>query len=144
MFETEFRVRYYETDAMGVVHHSNYLRWFEWARTEYLRAIGAPYRDMEAAGLVAVVVAATCKYHKPAHYDDLIRVRVALGTRTAVRFELKYEVWRGEQRLSTGSTMHAFLRDGRPLSLARDLPALDALFKAQPPAADTPAERGKK
>lgn len=129
MFETQFRVRYYETDAMGIVHHSNYLRWFEHARTEYLRAIGTPYRALEESGLAAVVVEAHCKYIQPARYDDLVSVRVRMGAYTAVRVELVYEVTCGNVTLCTGSTRHAFLRDGRPVSPARSLPDLHKVFE---------------
>ncbi len=129
MFETEFRVRYYETDAMGIVHHSNYLRWFEHARTEYLREIGTPYRALEESGLAAVVVEAHCKYIRPARYDDLVTVRVWMGAYTAIRVELIYEVLCGDVMLCTGFTRHAFLRNGRPVSPARSLPDLHDAFE---------------
>ena len=129
MFETQFRVRYYETDAMGIVHHSNYLRWFEHARTEYLREIGTPYRALENSGLAAVVVEAHCKYIRPARYDDLVTVRVCMGAYTAIRVELVYEVLCGDVTLCTGSTRHAFLRDGRPVSPARSVPDLHEAFE---------------
>ncbi|MBP7402754.1 MAG: acyl-CoA thioesterase [Clostridia bacterium] len=124
MFQTEFRVRYYETDAMGIVHHSNYLRWFELARTEYLREIGTPYRALEESGLLAVVLEAHCKYLRPARYDDRVTVRVRLGAYTPVRIELVYEVLRDGESLCSGWTRHAFLRDGKPVAPARSAPEL--------------------
>lgn len=76
--EIELRVRYDEVDAMGFVHHSNYLRYFEIGRTELLRASGGCYRDMEAAGQWVVVVHVDCRYRKPARYDYVITVRTRI------------------------------------------------------------------
>ena len=70
-----FRVRYYETDMMGITHHSNYLRWFEVARTEYLREAGMPYRSLEDMGLDCPVIGVRCRYLHPSRYDDLITVQ---------------------------------------------------------------------
>lgn len=75
--ETEIRVRYAETDAMGVVHHAAYLVWFELGRTEYTRAAGLPYREVESGGIRLVVVEATARFHRPARYDDVVLVRTA-------------------------------------------------------------------
>ena len=128
MFETEFRVRYYETDAMGIVHHSNYLRWFELARTEYLRDIGTPYRDMEESGIASPVLEAHCRYIHPARYDDRITVKVRMTDYTAVRVELTYEVYREGEMISEGWTRHAFVRNGRPIAPSRSAPELHAAF----------------
>src|SRR5437588_12839539 len=76
--ELEFRVRYPETDPGGYVHHAHYFTYFEMGRTELLRASGRTYRDMEAAGLYVVVVRAECRYHRPARYDDLLRLRTPI------------------------------------------------------------------
>lgn len=70
-----FRVRYYETDTMGITHHSNYLRWFEVARTEYLRAAGMAYRSLEDMGLGCPLTSASCRYLKSSRYDDLVTVQ---------------------------------------------------------------------
>ncbi len=129
MFETEFRVRYYETDAMGIVHHSNYLRWFELARTEYLRDIGTPYRDLEESGIASPVLEAHCRYIQPARYDDRITVRVRMTGYTAVRVELSYDILRDGLLLCNGWTRHAFLRGGRPISPARSAPELHQAFE---------------
>jgi acyl-CoA thioester hydrolase len=104
MFETDFRVRYYETDAMGIVHHSNYLRWFELARTEYLRAIGAPYRAMEESGISSPVLEIHCRYLQPSRYDDQITVRVKITDYTAVRIQISYEVFCEGRMISEGWT----------------------------------------
>src|SRR5690349_7363458 len=76
--EIELRVRYPETDPGGYVHHAHYFTYFEIGRTELLRASGLTYRDMEAAGLYVVVVRVQCRYHRPARYDDLLRLRTTI------------------------------------------------------------------
>ncbi|MGD8727384.1 MAG: thioesterase family protein [Gemmatimonadales bacterium] len=70
----EFRVRYAETDQGGIAHHSNYLVWYEQARTDHLRRVGISYRDMEASGVLMVVVDARLRFRQPAYYDDMVRV----------------------------------------------------------------------
>lgn len=83
------RVRYGETDQMGVVYHARYLEYFETARTELLRAAGLAYAEMERRGIFLVVTEAACRYRSPAHYDDILRIRArvaALG-KASVRFE---------------------------------------------------------
>ncbi len=103
------RVRYPETDQMGVVHHSHYLVWFEIGRTELLRARGCPYADLEREGVRMPVVEASCRYHSPARYDDELEVGATLVDvgRATARFE--YTIRRiGDGRvLATGSTRHA-------------------------------------
>lgn len=77
-FETKIRVRYAETDQMGVVYHSNYFQYFEVARAECIRDLGFTYADMEKSGIIMPVVEAQCKYLRPALYDDLLTVQVTL------------------------------------------------------------------
>jgi acyl-CoA thioester hydrolase len=129
MFETSFRVRYYETDAMGIVHHSNYLRWFELARTEYLRDIGTPYRAMEESGISSPVLEIHCRYLQPSRYDDRITARVRLTGYTAVRIELSYEIYCDNRLICDGWTRHAFLRGGRPISPARSARELHVVLE---------------
>lgn len=113
--EIEFRVRYVETDAMGVVHHSNYFAWFEMGRTEMLRASGGNYRQMEADGHLLVIYKAECKYSKPARYDDLIRLRTTLKRITAAKIEHEYHLYRGDELLAHAQTVLACVdRQGTP------------------------------
>ncbi len=117
MHRFAFRVRYADTDQMGVAYYSNYLVWFEVGRTEWLRARGTAYRDLEARGLFLPVVEACCRYFLPSRYDDVLHVatRVAKLGRSLVRFE--YRVLRDDGRLAArGHTEHCFLsREGRPV-----------------------------
>ncbi len=118
------RVRYAETDQMGVVHHAAYLPWLEVARTEYLRQRGLPYKTLEAKGINMPVLKVEVEYIKPALYDDLLSVSARLETASAVRFQFVYEVRRdqGETLLCRGRTFHAATgRDGRPKRVPAEL-----------------------
>ena len=90
--ETKIRVRYAETDRMGLLHHANYLVYFEQARTDLLRALGHTYRDLEDAGFFLVVTKVELRYKRPAHYDDELTVRTTVTRTTPVRLEHSYEV----------------------------------------------------
>jgi YbgC/YbaW family acyl-CoA thioester hydrolase len=89
------RVRYAETDQMGVAYYANYLVWFEVGRTEFLRSMGWSYRDMEAAGYVLPVIAASCAYHRPARYDDELEIRTRGALVSPIRLVFDYEILRG-------------------------------------------------
>ncbi len=112
--ETDIRVRYCETDPMGFLHHANYFTYFEIGRTELLRASGGNYRKMEEDGLFVVVVRAECRFHRPARYDDLLRLRTTIARVTAAKIEHRYELFRGEERLATGQVTLAIVdRQGK-------------------------------
>jgi acyl-CoA thioester hydrolase len=117
---TLVRVRYAETDQMGVVYYANYLVWFEVGRTELLRRLGWSYREMEAAGFSLPVIEAACTYHRPARYDDELEIRASGRLLSPVRMEFTYEVRRVADDLvaATGRTVHAALdNDGKPCRL---------------------------
>jgi len=103
------RVRYAETDAMGVAHHANYFVWFEAGRTEYTRAAGLPYREVEAGGVRLVVIEAHCHFHRPARYDDVVIVRTSLRDVSKATLTFAYDVVaKGDgARLADGYTVHA-------------------------------------
>jgi acyl-CoA thioester hydrolase len=114
------RVRYADTDQMGVVYHANYFVWFEVGRTDLLRAAGWTYREMEAEGLSLPVIEAHCDYKQPARYDDELDVRTTGELMSPVRVAFSYEVVRPAdgELLATGRTVHATLdRSGRPSRL---------------------------
>ena len=123
------RVRYAETDKMGVVYYANYFVWFEVARTDLLRTLGWSYREMELSGVSLPVIEAHCEYARPARYDDEIEIRTRATLLTPVRIRFDYELWRaGEDApLATGHTIHAAMDpSGRPCRLpqaVRDLVA---------------------
>lgn len=112
--EIQIRVRYAETDQMGLLHHANYLVYFEQARTELLRAGGRTYKDMEAEGFFLVVARLEVKYKLPAHYDDVLTIRTTVTRQSPVRIEHKYEVLRDGALLAEGfSTLACVDRAGK-------------------------------
>jgi acyl-CoA thioester hydrolase len=100
--EIQIRVRYQETDPMGLLHHANYFTYFEIGRTELLRASGGNYREMEEQGMFVVVVKAECRYRRPARYDDLLTLRTSVVRVTSARIEHEYEMLRGHEQLAVG------------------------------------------
>jgi len=112
--EITVRVRYQETDAMGVLHHANYFTYFEMGRTELLRANGLDYRQIEAGGLLMVVVHIECRYRRPARYDDVLRLRTLTHRVSAAKLEHRYTLWRDDELLAEGaSTLACVDREGR-------------------------------
>ena len=114
------RVRYAETDKMGVVYHSNYLIWFEIGRTDWLRETGCTYRDLEADGIQLPVIEAHCEYRQGARYDDEVEILTQAKKLSPVRVQFDYEAIRRADgaRLATGHTVHATVdRDGRPVRM---------------------------
>lgn len=109
-FETKIRVEYHHTDQMGIVHHSNYVKFFEVARTEWLRAIGLTYAEMERRGVMMPIVDVAVKYRNPAVYDELISVTAYVDELPMARMSFRYEV-RGEdgREIATGSTTLGFI-----------------------------------
>jgi len=116
--ETAIRVRYAETDRMGLLHHANYLVYFEQARTELLRSFGLSYRDLEDGGYLLVITKAEVRYRSPAFYDDLLAIRTTVAKTTAVRIDHAYEVRRDGTLIAEGTTTLACVdREGRPQAL---------------------------
>ena len=107
--EVQVRVRYQETDQMGVVYHGNYFAFFEIGRTEYLRSHGYTYREIEASGVFAVVVKAESLYHKAAKYDDLLTIKTTIKRITRVKIEYEHQVYRDTELLATGHITLAFV-----------------------------------
>ena len=116
--ETQLRVRYAETDQMGVVYHGNYAEYFEMGRVEWLRNLGLSYAFMEGNGIMLPVVSLTINYKKPARYDDLVTVRTILKKQESVRIEFDYEIYNETgELLTTGYSMLVFvdMKTGRPV-----------------------------
>lgn len=117
---TTVRVRYAETDVMGVAYHANYFVWFEVGRTDLLRTLGWSYREMEDAGVLLPVIEASCQYRRPARYDDELEIRTEGRVTSPVRMEFAYDVTVKGQTgsIAVGRTEHAALgRNGRPCRL---------------------------
>ena len=117
-YEFTVRVRYAETDQMGVVYHGNYAQYFEMGRVEWLRNLGISYKWMEENGVMLPVVSLQMNYKKPARYDDLLRVKTILKSQTSVKIEFDYEIYNEQNDLlTTGYSMLVFvdMKTGRPM-----------------------------
>lgn len=120
--EIKVRVRYAETDRMGLLHHANYFVYFEMGRTELLRERGLSYRDMEDAGHLLVIVDIGCKFKRPAYYDDLLTLRTSVGRVTHVKIVHEYHLFRDGILLAEGhSTLACVDREGKPQALPTTL-----------------------
>ena len=126
------RVQYYETDRMGIVHHSNYVRWMEEARLDFLSRIGFPYDAMEARGVISPVRAVRCQYKKSCTFGDTVAIEVSVKDYNGVVLTVAYDM-RNEagDLLCSAESEHVFLnREGRILRVARDLPDFHASLEA--------------
>ena len=126
------RVQYYETDRMGIVHHSNYVRWMEEARVDFLSRIGFPYDAMEARGVISPVRAVRCQYKKSCTFGDTVAIGVSVKDYNGVVLTVAYDM-RNEagDLLCSAESEHVFLnREGRILRVARDLPDFHAALEA--------------
>jgi acyl-CoA thioester hydrolase len=124
--EVTFRVRYFETDAMGIVHHASYITWFEEGRSAFTRAIGYPYSRMEREGISLAVAEVNARYHLPARYDDEVRVTAALSQIGSRGMTFAYEVRRvaDDALLVSGSTRHISVdREGKVALIPANLRA---------------------
>ena len=124
--ENSFRVRYVETDQMGIVYHSNYYVWFDMGRTEFMRSLGYDYSRLEDEGLILPILETHCIHKKSAKYDDLITVKTSLKELKGVRISFNYDVYNENGELiATGSTVQAFVnRAMHPINIKKIFPAV--------------------
>lgn len=119
------RVRYEETDQMGVAYHAKYLVWFEIGRTELMRSIGLPYIEFEKSKLFLPVLKAYCEYKHAARYDDELTIKTRLESLQNVRLTFNYDILREGKLIARGYTEHAFMNEsGRPVALKKFSPFL--------------------
>lgn len=109
--DTTVRVRYADTDKMGVVYNGNYLRYFEIGRTELLRHIGVPYAQLEDHGALLPLIEAHVEYLRPARYDDLLTIRTHYAVDRSPVLRLSYEILLGDDLIARGRTRHTFVQD---------------------------------
>ncbi|MBM3908092.1 MAG: acyl-CoA thioesterase [Gemmatimonadetes bacterium] len=124
---SDIRVRYGETDQMGVVYHANYLVWCEVGRTDFIRRCGMSYAEMEARGVKLAVVEATLRLHASARYDEVVQVTTRLAGLRSRAVEFAYEITRegdGARIATAATTLVSLNGDGRPVALTADLRAL--------------------
>lgn len=131
MYHYQHKVQYYETDKMGVTHHSNYIRFMEEARVAWMDAIGCSYKTYEEIGIISPVIAARCTYKKTTTFDDIITVTVRLKEYNGVKLTVEYEMKKEDSIVAVGETEHCFLHKdtGRPVRMKRDYPEQDAQLK---------------
>jgi acyl-CoA thioester hydrolase len=116
--EITIRVRYAETDRMGLLHHSNYLVYFEQGRTELLRQQGLAYKDLEDQGYLLVLTKVQVRYRRPARYDDVLTLRTIVARTSMVKIEHRYEMLRDGELLAEGeTTLGCIDREGKPQML---------------------------
>ena len=116
------RVQYYETDQMGIVHHSNYIRWFEEARIDWMRHCGISYREMEKQGIIVPVLGVEATYRQMVHFDDLVDIKVTAAKYNGIVLEFCYEIYHQKdgKLCTTGKSRHCFLnKEAKPVSLKK-------------------------
>lgn len=128
------QAQYYETDQMGIIHHSNYIRWMEEARIAYMDAMGFPYLQVEEAGIISPVLEVQCSYRSMTYFGDRVQIEVKLSSFKGVKYSISY-VMRDEKTQEVraeASSSHCFLsREGKPVNIKKALPALyDRMQKA--------------
>lgn len=125
-------INYYETDQMGIVHHSNYIRFFEEARIDYLKKADMDYRGLEEMGIIIPVTFVRCQYLVPLRFEDEVEISVKLTKYDGIKMELSYEIRQKEtgQLCTTGETGHCFLNSElKPIRMKREFPELFAKLK---------------
>ena len=130
------KINYYETDKMGITHHSNYVRFMEEARINFLDQIGMSYRKWEEDGIAAPVIGIECEYKRPTTFGDELRIQVAIVEYQRLRLSVSYTMinTKTEEIVCIGKSHHCFVNTaGRPISLSKQYPEYDALLKLHVP-----------
>ncbi len=119
-------VKYYECDRMGVTHHSNYIRFMEESRIDWMDQLGYGYERMEAEGIVSPVVAISCNYKRTTTFKDVIEIEVKVAEMTELKLSFSYTMRVGGAVVCTATSTHCFLEAGRPVRLSERFPELYA------------------
>ncbi|MBQ8397990.1 MAG: acyl-CoA thioesterase [Clostridia bacterium] len=127
------KVHYHETDKMGITHHSNYIKWMEEARVDYLDQIGFGYARLERDGIMSPVIGVECQYKTPTTFDDTVIIRAEVVEYKRIKLVIGYTMINAATGavVLTGRTTHCFINtEGRPIALAKQFPEFDAALKA--------------
>ncbi len=121
------KAQYHETDQMGIIHHSNYVKWMEEARIRYMDQMGFSYKRVEELGVISPVVEISVAYRKQVFFDDEIQISISIKKYNGISLEFNYEFFNitKNEICTTASSRHCFLRNGKLISLRKDLPDLD-------------------
>ncbi|MBR2742624.1 MAG: acyl-CoA thioesterase [Clostridia bacterium] len=132
MFIYKRKAQYHETDKMGIIHHSNYIKWMEEARVEFMDALGHGYRRMEKTGIASPVASLAVEYKNTVEFGDEVEVRLSIAKYSGAALEVEYEFYNTKKGeiCTTAHSRHCFIKDGRLVSLKRACPALDAALRA--------------
>lgn len=126
------KVQYYETDKMGITHHSNYIRWMEEARVDFMEQIGWGYDKMEDCGIISPVIGISCEYRKTTAFNDRIRIELEVAGYNGVKLTLKYVMKNiyTEEVVAVGESKHCFLsEEGTPVALRKQFPELHEVLQ---------------
>lgn len=127
----EHKAHYYETDQMGIIHHSNYVKWMEEARLDMMEQLGLSYKQMEEMEMISPVLAISLDYRSMVHFDDIVVIETKIAKYNGVKMEIEYTMYNKETEeiCCVASSSHCFLtRSGKPISLKRSYPEIDTKF----------------
>lgn len=121
------KAQYHETDQMGIIHHSNYVKWMEEARISYMDQMGFSYRKVEELGVISPVVNISVSYKKQVSFDNEIQIRVSVKKYNSISLEFNYEFFNASKNeiCTIASSRHCFLKGGKLISLKKEIPDLD-------------------
>ena len=124
------KAQYHETDQMGIIHHSNYVKWMEEARIGYMSRMGFSYKKVEELGVISPVVEISVAYRKQVFFDDEIRIRVGIKQYTGISLEFNYEFFNTTRNeiCTVAYSRHCFLKDGKLIALKKELPELNRII----------------
>ena len=133
MFTYTRKAQYHETDRMGVIHHSNFIKWMEEARIAYMDSLGFGYARVEDLGILSPVAGLSISYKDPVRFDDTVEITVGITRYSGVVQEVSYSIFnRTTGKLAAEATSkHCYIRDGKIVNLKHELPELDSLFSAE-------------
>lgn len=125
------KAQYYETDQMGIIHHSNYLRWFEEARIDFMEQMGLSYASFEQLGIMIPVLNISCEYKQPVRFNNNVLIHSVINSFNGIKMSITYTITDAENKVtySTGETEHCFVNSSfKPVSLKRDYPEVFDIF----------------
>ena len=120
----QHEVKYYECDRMGVTHHSNYIRFMEEARVDWLDQLGFGFDKIEAENVFSPVISVTCEYKRPTTFKDVIDIEVNIGKITEMKFDFVYTMRVDGKVVCTAQSSHCFIENNRPVAISKRLPEL--------------------
>jgi len=132
MFTYSRKAQYHETDSMGIIHHSNYVKWMEEARIAYMESLGFGYEKVEKLGIISPVASVSVSYKTPVHFNETVDITVSLTRYSGVVQEVAYTFTnQNGETCATATSKHCYLKDGKIVNLKHQIPELDRLFSAE-------------